>query len=124
MSTRVNKPRMEIRVDDLSSPAPQALVRLHLAQMHANSPPGHAFALDHSGLQGPGVTLWSAWAEDEILGMGALKRFDAGSGEVKCMRTHPDHLRRGVASALLEHIHLDGQITREDGRGGDDQQSE
>jgi putative acetyltransferase len=95
---------MEIRLDDLSSPSTQALVRLHLTEMHANSPPKYTFALNLSGLQGPGLTVWSAWNGDEILGMGALKQLDSLSGEVKSMRTHPHHLRRGVASALLEHI--------------------
>jgi putative acetyltransferase len=114
---------MEIRRDDLSSSATQALVRLHLSHMHANSPAGHAFALDLSGLQGPDVTLWSVWVEDEILGMGALKRLHARSGEVKSMRTHPDHLRRGVASTLLEHIILEArargytELCLETGRG-------
>jgi putative acetyltransferase len=50
------------------------------------------------------VTVWSAWEGDEILGIGALKALDATSGEIKSMRTHPNHLRRGVAAALLEHI--------------------
>jgi putative acetyltransferase len=95
---------MDIRLDDLAGARTRELVRLHLEGMHANSPPSHAFALDLSGLQGPEVTVWSAWAGEEILGMGALKRLDARSGEVKSMRTHPNHLRRGVASALLEHI--------------------
>jgi putative acetyltransferase len=95
---------MDIRLDDLSGAATQELVRLHLQDMHASSPPSRAFALDLSDLQAPDVTLWSAWAGQEILGMGALKRLDTRSGEVKSMRTHPNHLRRGVASALLEHI--------------------
>jgi putative acetyltransferase len=76
---------MEIRRDDLSSAATRQLLRLHLAGMHANSPPGHVFALDLSGLQAPGVTVWSAW-------------------KGKSMRTHPDHLRQGVGAAILEHI--------------------
>lgn len=95
---------MDIRVDDLSSPATQALLRLHLMGMHSNSPPGHVFALDLSGLQTPEVTVWSAWLGEDICGIGALKQFDATSGEIKSMRTHPDYLRRGVAAALLEHI--------------------
>ena len=33
-----------------------------------------------------------------------MKDLGGEIGEVKSMRTHPDHLRRGVASALLEHI--------------------
>jgi putative acetyltransferase len=95
---------MDIRVDDLSSTATQALLRLHLMGMHSHSPPGHVFALDLSGLQTPNVTVWSAWMGEDICGIGALKQFDATSGEIKSMRTHPDYLRRGVAAALLEHI--------------------
>jgi len=95
---------MEIRKDDLSSAATQELLRLHLVGMHANSPPGHVFALDLSGLQAPNVTVWSAWKSDKICGMAALKLLDAASGEVKSMRNHPDHLRQGVGAALLEHV--------------------
>lgn len=95
---------MLIRQDDLSSADTQALLRLHLSGMHANSPPGHVFALDLSGLRAPGVSVWSAWGEAAILGIGALRELDAETGEVKSMRTHPDHLRKGVAAAILEHI--------------------
>ena len=72
--------------------------------MRANSPPAHAFALDLSGLSAPGITVWTAWSGGEIAGIGALKEHGDGIGELKSMRTHPDHLRRGVAAALLEHI--------------------
>jgi len=95
---------VKIRADDLSSAATQALLRLHLAGMHASSPPGHVFALDLSGLTVPTVTVWSGWEGQHICGIGALKQLDAHCGEVKSMRTHPDYLRRGVAAALLEHI--------------------
>ena len=77
---------------------------LHLAGMHANSPVGHVFALDISALQAPGVTVWSAWAGEAIAGIGALKALGDGTGEIKSMRTHPDHLRRGVGAAILEQI--------------------
>jgi putative acetyltransferase len=93
-----------IREDDLSSRATQAILELHLAEMHANSPPGSVFALDLSGLQAPEVIVWSVWQDDEILGIGALKELDDGSGELKSMRTHPGHLRKGIAALLLEHI--------------------
>ena len=95
---------MQIREDDLSSAATRGLLRLHLEGMHANSPAGHVFALDLSGLMSDDVTVWSAWSGPEILGIGALKRLTADLGEVKSMRTHPDHLRKGVAAALLERI--------------------
>src|SRR5262245_21049704 len=95
---------MDIRLDDLTSHASRALLRLHLEGMHANSPPGHVFALDYSGLRPPDVTVWSVWEGDAILGIGALRQIDTQSAEVKSMRTHPDHVRRGVGAALLEHI--------------------
>ena len=93
-----------VRTDDLTSAPTRALLTLHLSGMHANSPPGHVFALDLSGLQVPEVTVWSAWEGEAIAGIGALKVLGDGSGEIKSMRTHPDYLRRGVGAAILERI--------------------
>lgn len=95
---------LTIREDDLSGDAVRDLVALHLSGMHANSPPGHSFALDLSGLTAPEVTFWSAWDGEALAGMGALKDLGDGTGEIKSMRTHPGRLRKGVAAALLEHI--------------------
>jgi putative acetyltransferase len=95
---------LTIREDDLTSPQTQKLVEIHLRGMADTSPPEHCFALDHSGLQAPGVTLWSAWDGEAIAGIGALKALGGGGGELKSMRTHPDHLRKGVGAAILEHI--------------------
>lgn len=95
---------LAIRHDDLTSDATRALLAIHLAGMHASSPPGAVFALDLSGLQVPAVTVWTAWDGDAIAGIGALKALGTTTGEIKSMRTHPDHLRKGVAAALLEHI--------------------
>jgi putative acetyltransferase len=50
------------------------------------------------------VTVWSAWRDGEIVGIGALKELGGDHAELKSMRTHPDHLRKGVAAVLLEHI--------------------
>jgi putative acetyltransferase len=93
-----------IRRDDLSGEQTRALLALHLAGMSANSPPGHVFALDLSGLQAPGVTVWTAWIDGVVVGVGALKALGDGAAEIKSMRTHPDHLRKGVAAALLGHL--------------------
>ncbi len=97
-------PPLEVREDDLSSEPVRDLLRLHLAGMHANSPPGHVFALDLSGLKSADVTVWTAWRGRAVAGIGALKDLDQRSGEIKSMRTHPDFLRQGVAAQLLEHI--------------------
>ncbi|WP_027551029.1 GNAT family N-acetyltransferase [Bradyrhizobium sp. Cp5.3] len=94
----------EIRKDDLSSEATRRLLALHLVGMHASSPPGSVFALDLSGLRAPGITVWSVWQGNEVVGIGALKDLGDGSAEVKSMRTHPDYLRKGIAALLLAHI--------------------
>ena len=95
---------LQVRQDDLSGAESQQLLALHVAAMHATSPPGCTFALDLSGLQAPEVTVWSVREGDAVLGIGALKELGDGTAEIKSMRTHPDHLRRGVGALLLDHI--------------------
>jgi len=100
----------EVRKDDLSGDATLRLLALHLAGMHANSPPDSVYALDLSALKASGITVWSVWEGDEVVGIGALKEFGNGSGEVKSVRTHPGHLRRGVAGLLLDHIATEAKL--------------
>lgn len=112
-----------IRQDDLSGEPTRALLALHLSGMQANTPAGHVFALDLSGLQAPGITVWSAWRRQAIAGVGALKALGDGSAEIKSMRTHPDHLRQGVGAAILDHIVAEAlrrgmtRLSLETGRG-------
>ncbi|CAN1495868.1 WecD Histone acetyltransferase HPA2 and related acetyltransferases [Caulobacteraceae bacterium] len=102
---------LTIRPADLAAEDVRQLLAIHLAGMQANTPAGHVFALDLSGLQTPDVTVWTVRDDGLLAGIGALRALDADSGEVKSMRTHPDHLRKGVAAALLDHI-LDEAATR------------
>jgi len=95
---------VEIRRDDLSGEDVRALLALHLAGMRETTPDGHVFALDLSGLRTPDITVWTLRRDGALAGIGALKALGDGTGELKSMRTHPDHLRRGVAAALLGHI--------------------
>lgn len=98
--------RAAIRIieDDVTHPDVIDLLEYHLAQAHANSPPGSVFALDLAGLRAPETILWSAWEGDILLGLAALKHLDAAHGEVKSMRTAPAQLRRGIAARMLEHV--------------------
>jgi putative acetyltransferase len=95
---------MQIQEDDLSGTDIAALITYHVRQARANSPPGQSFALDINGLRTPDMTFWSAWDGEVLLGCVALKELSKGQGEIKSMRTHPDHLRKGVAMALLDHV--------------------
>jgi len=82
----------------------QNLLAVHLAGMHKNSPPDSVYALDLSGLRRPGVSVWTAWEGDELMGIGAHKQLSPLSGEIKSMRTDSRHLRKGVGLAILNHI--------------------
>ncbi len=95
---------MRITPDHLTGPEIRALLEVHFAGMLANSPPGSCHFLDFDGLNAPDVTFWSIWEDDSLMGCGALKRLDPLHGEIKSMRTHADHLRKGVGAAMLRHI--------------------
>ena len=95
---------MDIRAGDFSNDQVRELLSFHFRSMHENSPPGTAYVLDLSGLQAPGITFLTAWEGGTLLGCGALKELSATEGEIKSMRTHPDHLRKGAAAQLLDAI--------------------
>ncbi|MBR0681842.1 GNAT family N-acetyltransferase [Roseomonas eburnea] len=87
------------------------LLGTHLAKARANTAEGFAFALDLSGLRAPGITFWSAWEDDTLLGVGALKRLSPGHGEVKSMHTAEAARRRGIGGAMLRHIMAEARAT-------------
>lgn len=97
-------PDFTIIEDDVTSADIKALIALHVAAAHEGTPAQHAYALGAEALRAPGVTLWSLWEGPTLLGCAALKALGQGEGEVKSMRTHPAHLRRGVAARLLGHL--------------------
>ncbi|MCU0975608.1 MAG: GNAT family N-acetyltransferase [Steroidobacteraceae bacterium] len=78
-----------------------ALLAAHLEEMHSLSPPGSVHTLPLDELRKPDVTFWTAWAGGALLGCGALKELSLQHGEVKSMRTAPEHRRRGVGRDML-----------------------
>lgn len=95
---------MKIRVDDLTGTQIIELIKEHLIDMASDTPPESMHALDLDGLKQSGVTFWSAWDGEELMGCGAMKDLGDGHGELKSMRTAKGHLRKGVAKQLLLHI--------------------
>ena len=95
---------MEFKQDDLTKNSVLELVKEHLRDMAGHSPPESIHALQIDGLKQPDITFWSAWEGDELVGMGALKELDTSHGEIKSMRTASKHLRKGIASQILQHI--------------------
>lgn len=100
---------MEIRAGGLEHPKVVALLSEHLQNMVAITPAGSVHALDLDGLRRPDLSFWSVWQGDELLGCGALKELTPDHGEVKSMRTAKGHLRKGAASAILQHIMTEAQ---------------
>jgi putative acetyltransferase len=95
---------MDIKIDDLRHPAVIALLRDHLESMHTVTPAGSVHALDLAALRKPDITFWTAWESSQLHGCGALKQLSTYDGEIKSMRTASQHLRKGVAARLLQHI--------------------
>src|SRR5687768_5205559 len=95
---------MEIKVDDLSAPEVAELLAEHLRSLAKVSPPESRHALNLDELRKPDIVFWSVWQGKQVVGCGALKALDAKHGEIKSMRTAAAHLRKGVATVLLEHI--------------------
>ena len=100
---------MDIREDDLEGSGIRALLEEHLVDVALHSPPESVHALGIEELHGPDITVWTAWEAGELLGCGALKEIDSRHGEIKSMRTATAHLRRGVGSAVLEHLILEAR---------------
>ena len=95
---------MIIKEGDFENPLVKELLNIHLSGMHDSSPPESVFALDYSELQKADIHFWTVWKKDALLGCGALKKISHLQCEIKSMRTHPSHLRKGVAAKVLEHI--------------------
>ena len=95
---------MRIISDDLSNPDVAALLQRHHDGMLANSPRESCHVLDIDAMRSPEISFWTAWDGHALAGCGALKTLDSAHGEIKSMRTHDDHLRKGVGAAILTHI--------------------
>lgn len=101
---------IEVRKNDLAESSVRALLAYHRQTMVAASPPCHAHALDVADLETDDITVFSAWSEGNVCGVGALRRLDAATGEIKSMRTHPQHLARGVGKAILSAIIAEADV--------------
>jgi GNAT superfamily N-acetyltransferase len=95
---------LKIVAGGLDDPRVIRLLGIHLTNSRAQTAPGSAHALDLAGLKSPEICFWCAWDGDDLLATGAMKRLSHSHGEVKSMHTAESVRRRGVGSAMLEHI--------------------
>jgi putative acetyltransferase len=100
----LNEGFMQITPGDLADSRVIDLLRYHFTTARAQTAPGSAHALDLKGLQSPDITFWTAWDGETLIAMGALKQLSLDHGEMKSMHTIAAARRKGVGSAMLQHL--------------------
>ncbi len=91
-----------IKTDELHKDDVQSLLDLHLKEAHSDA---CTAALGKEALSSETITFFTARQQNGALaGFAALKIHDDNLGEIKSVRTHPDHLRQGVSSALMSYL--------------------
>lgn len=90
--------------DDLSAPPVLALLQFHLNEAHTWSPTAKVHALPAERLRGADVWFYSAWDDDALAAVGALRDLGRGRGELKSMRAAPAYRGKGAGFAMLEHL--------------------
>ena len=91
-------------VEDPLTPDVKALLQTHLDFCHEVTPAKFSFALDVEKLRAPEITVFTAREDGVLLGVGALKVFEPGHGELKSMHTAKASRGKGVGRAMVHHI--------------------
>jgi putative acetyltransferase len=99
---------MSIQIDRVTGPTPglAAFLLAHHDDMAGTAPPESRHALSLDRLLAPGIRLFVARDDDDIVATGALAPLDDAHEELKSMRTAPERrgqgLGRGMVDALLD----------------------
>ena len=94
---------------DFDDPALRVFLQAHLDDLAPTAPACSRHALDLAALQRPGVRLWTARIDGELVGTAALAALDGAHEELKSMRTEPARRGSGIASALVGHALADAR---------------
>lgn len=84
-----------------TDPDVAAVIAAHFALMRASSPEESCHVMPADQLDREGAVLLAARNDGNVLGIGALKEFAPGCGELKSMHTIAAARGRGVAKAIL-----------------------
>jgi len=76
----------------------------HTADMHAETPPESIHMMPADALAAPGIDFFVLRDDGQPLAMGALKRIDAGHGEIKSMHVLTEARGRGLSRRMLDHL--------------------
>ncbi|WP_347310711.1 GNAT family N-acetyltransferase [Defluviimonas sp. SAOS-178_SWC] len=81
----------------------------HTADMHSETPPESIHMLPAGALAAPGIDFFVMRDAGRPIGMGALKRIDAGHAEIKSMHILIEERGRGLARKMLDHLIAEGR---------------
>lgn len=95
---------VDVVIGGVDDPGVPELLETHLNHMRAITPPGFVLAFDAAALAAPHVSFFTARADDQLVGCGALAQLDAERGEIKSMHVREAARGRGIAGALLTRI--------------------
>jgi len=93
-----------IAVADPNADDVRALLDRHLSFARGESPPEHVHALASNAWADPGLTLFGARRDGELLGVGGIRRLDDTHAELKAMHTLAQARGQGVGQAMLSHL--------------------
>lgn len=97
-------PTWKIAGDDPRRPDIVQLLERHLEFARAVTPPEDVHALDLDGLTDPSVSFFSLRDDDDLLGIGAIKRLDETHFELKSIHTAEKARGNGVGRAMVDHL--------------------
>ena len=81
------------------------LFHRHHAACHADTPPESIHMMPRSALDRPDIAFFVLRGGDGVaLGMGAIKTFAPGHGEIKSMHVLTEARGRGLSRQLLDHL--------------------
>ena len=93
---------MNIQKANLALADIQSLLAEHLDSA-SKQDASHAYSLEQ--LRANNFYFFSARNhKNELMGFAGLLLLNAKHGEIKSVRTHPEHLRKGVSKALMLHL--------------------
>ena len=95
---------MEITIEDPRAQEVSALLHKHLDFCHSVTPAENVFALDVEKLRLPGIALFGARDQGELVGVCALKLITSTHAELKSMHVLPSSRGKGIGGLLVSHL--------------------
>jgi putative acetyltransferase len=95
---------MEISIEDPRTPDVDALLQKHSDFCHAVTPACGVHTLDLAKLRRPGITLFAARIQGDLVGVCALKMLSTTHAELKSMHVQSSSRGKGIARSLVSHI--------------------